>query len=77
MLDIDYTDGENYYWFGIGSVGFFTFGENTGLIFADSITQARDRIREQYPVGVLSIRKAMYGEWDCDSFANSGHLPHE
>jgi hypothetical protein len=77
MLDIDYTDGENYYWFGIGSVGFFTQGKDTGLIFADSMTEARDRIREQYPIGVLSIRKAMLGEWDCDSFTNGGHVPHE
>jgi hypothetical protein len=77
MLDIEMYDGENYYWFGLGSVGFFTQGKDTGLIFADSITEAKDRIREQYPVGVLSIRKAAYGEWECDSFTNSGHIPHE
>lgn len=77
MFDLDMYDGENYYWFGLGSVGFLTLGKDTGFIFADTITQAKDRIREHYPQGVLSIRKAIYGEWECSSFANSGHLPHE
>ena len=77
MNDLDMFDGENYYWFGIGSVGFLTLGKDTGFIFADTITEAKDRIRTIYPNGVLSIRKAIYGEWECDSFSNSGHIPHK
>jgi len=77
MGDLDMYDGENYYWFGIGLVGFLTLGKDTGFVYADTIIQAKDRIRETYPLGVLSIRKAIYGETDCDSFSNSGHIPHE
>ena len=77
MFDLDMYEGENYYWFGIGSVGFIGLGKTCGFIFADTITEAKDRIRSQYPVGVLSIRKAILNEWECDSFSNSGHIPHE
>ena len=77
MNDLDMFYGKNYYWFGIGLVGFFSLGKDTGFIYADTIIQAKDRIRESYPNGVLSIRKAILGEWDCDSFSNSGHVPHE
>ncbi len=76
MNDLDMYEGENYYWFGIGSVGFLTLGKDTGFIFADTITEAKDRIRTIYPNGVLSIRKAIYGDWECDSFSNSGHIAH-
>jgi hypothetical protein len=76
MTDLEMYYGDNYYWFGIGSIGFLTLGKDTGFVYADTITQAKDRIRESYPLGVLSIRKAIYGEWDCDSFSNSGHIPH-
>jgi hypothetical protein len=77
MNDLDMYYGENYYWFGIGLVGFLTLGKDTGFVYADTIIQAKDRIRESYPNGVLSIRKAILGETDCDSFSNSGHMPHE
>jgi hypothetical protein len=77
MFDLDMYDGENYYWFGIGLVGFLTLGKDTGFVYANTITQAKDRIRESYPLGVLSIRKAILGETDCSSFANSGHIAHE
>jgi hypothetical protein len=59
MNDLDMYEGENYYWFGFGSVGFLTLGKDTGFIFADTITEAKDRIRTIYPKGVLSIRKAI------------------
>ena len=77
MNEIEMSEGENYYWFGLGSVGFLTLGKDTGFIFADTITQAMERIRQVYPNGVVSVRKAIYGEWECDNFSNSGHLPHE
>ena len=77
MFDLDMYDGENYYWFGIGSVGFIGLGKTCGFIFADTITQAAERIREHNPIGVLSIRKAIYGEWECSDFTNSGHIAHE
>jgi len=76
MNELEMYDGDNYYWFGLGSVGFFTLGRDTGFIFADTITEAKDRIRQAYPSGVLSIRKAAYGEWECDSFSISGHIQH-
>lgn len=77
MNEIEMYDGENYYWFGIGSVGFLGLAANTGFIYADSITQAKERIRLHNPIGVLSIRKAILGEWDCSNFSNSGHFTHE
>ena len=70
-------DGENYYWFGIGSVGFLGLGKTCGFIYADTIVQAAQRIREHNPNGVVSIRKAIYAEWDCSNFSNSGHFSHE
>ena len=76
MDELEMYDGENYYWFGLGSVGFLTLGKDTGFVYADSITEAKDRIRSVYPERVLSIRKAILGEWECDSFSNSGHVAH-
>lgn len=70
-----YFAGEKLYAFGFGEIGFFG-GSGWDYVWADNATQAAQKIRQYYPLGVLSIRLAVYGETDCDNFDLSGHLPH-
>lgn len=68
--------GDRFYAFGFGSVGVFG-GSGWDYLWADSIGEALDKLRQFYPEQQISIRSAVQGEWDCDSFSISGHIPHE
>jgi len=67
----------NCYVYGVGACGFFGAGSDLyEMVWADNIVEAMEQIRSEIEFGVISIRKAVYGEWECDSFTNSGHIPH-
>jgi hypothetical protein len=68
---------DNCYVYGVGACGFFGQGSNLyEMVWADNIVEAMQQIRLEIPVGVISIRKAVYGEWECDNFTLAGHYPH-
>jgi hypothetical protein len=46
------------------------------MVWADNIVEAMAQIRLEVEFGVVSIRKAVYGEWECDNFTLAGHYPH-
>lgn len=68
----------NCYVYGVGACGFFGSGSDLyEMVWADTITEAMEQIRSEIKTGVVSIRKAVYGEWECSDFTNSGHIPHK
>jgi hypothetical protein len=68
---------DNCYVYGVGACGFFGSGSKLyDMIWADTIVEAMSQIRSEIPVGVISIRKAVFGEFDCDNFTLQGHYPH-
>jgi hypothetical protein len=68
---------DNCYVYGLGACGFFG-GDSSllDMIWADNIVEAMAQIRLEGATGVISIRKAVYGEFDCDNFTLAGHIPH-
>ena len=68
---------DNCYVYGVGACGFFGQGSKLlDMVWADNIVDAMKQAREQTPDGVISIRKAVYGEFDCDNFTLAGHYDH-
>jgi hypothetical protein len=68
----------NCYVYGIGSCGFFGGNSNLmDMVWADNMVEAMDQIRSEGIIGVVSIRKAVYGEWSCSDFTLAGHTPHK
>lgn len=67
----------NCYVYGVGACGFFGSGSDLyDMIWADNIVEAMAQIRREGSTGVISIRKAVYGEWECDNFTLAGHIAH-
>ena len=68
---------DNCYVYGVGACGFFGSGSKLyDMIWANNIVEAMAQARLDNPVGVISIRKVVYGEFDCDNFTLAGHYPH-
>jgi len=67
--------GDRYFAFGFGLVDVWS-GSGLDYLWADNIGEAIAKIRKHYPTEKLVIRSAVLGEWDCDSFTLSGHIPH-
>lgn len=68
---------DNCYVYGVGACGFFGSGSNLyEMVWADNMVEAMAQIRLEIKSGVVSIRKAVYGEWECDNFTLAGHYPH-
>lgn len=72
----EFNSGEKYFAFGFGSVGVFGSG-NWFYFWSNNISEALVSLRKYYPNEQISIRAAVQGEWECDSFSISGHVPHE
>jgi len=65
------------YVYGIGSCGFFGNGSSLmDMVWSSNIVEAIKQIRSEGVTGIVSIRKAVFGEFDCNSFTLAGHQPH-
>lgn len=71
----DFGLGDRYFAFSFGKSDIWS-GNKVDYLWADNIGQAITKIRKFYPTEKLAIRSAVLGEWDCDSFTLSGHIPH-
>jgi len=70
------SDGERYFAYGFDLVGAFG-GNGWHYFWSDNLAQATERLRSLFPERKITIRSAVNGEWDCDSFNFGGHYKHE
>lgn len=69
------SSGDRFYAFAFGSFETWA-GSGWDYLWANDINEAFIKLRQVFPDKQLTIRSAVYGEWECDSFSISGHIPH-
>lgn len=71
----DFGLGDRYFAFSFGDSDIWS-GSKIDFLWADNVVDALTKIRLFFPDEKLNIRSAVYGEWECNNFTISGHIPH-